>query len=403
MRSLVLLILPVLLIQELKSQVVVPGEWEAHEAVWMALPGQKGGSYYNSTTISVIKKLAEHVSITIVVEDESLMVEGKGYFHEYGIDTSRIKLVFISPISPWLRDIAPVFLRSGSHPERLNACNFRFTSYENTPFAMTPASSGELDDAGRKIAEVLGGQLKGSELVLEGGAFEVNGAGTIILVDSLILNRNPFWSKTQIEGELADKLGIKSFIWLEQGLAQDPHGTRYYGNGIYASGTGGHTDHFVRFANDSTILLYWEPDTLTKTDPIRRLNKDRMAKNLEILENTTDHRGKGFQVIKIPSPGMFYQSKAINRALRAGLPELSGYPGGDTIQTAICASYLNYFITNGLILLPAYDIKTDEMVSAIFQELYPEREIYQVNTIMYNQRSGGIHCLTVHQPAVPLH
>lgn len=401
MKSLILLIFSGMLLQQIHSQVVVPGEWQAHNAVWIALPGTRGGAYYNSTTISIIRKLAGHVHTKIVVEDLSLMAEGKVLFHEFGIDTAQITLVHISPISPWLRDIGPVFYHSGSHGEQVNACDFRFTSYENSPDERIPFSSRKLDEAGRRIAETLGSPLKASELVLEGGAFEVNGNGTIILVDSLILNRNPSWSKAQVEEELAAKLGIKHFIWLEQGLAQDPYGSRYYGNGVYSTGAGGHTDHFVRFANDSTILLHWEPDTLLETDPLRKLNNQRMTENLEIMEKATDHRGKSFHVIKIPSPGMFYEYKPINKALRAGLPELSGFEGSDTIRTAICASYLNCFMTNGLVLLPAYDLKTDEEVRSIFQKLFPEREIYQVNPTLYNKRSGGIHCLIVQQPAGP--
>jgi len=401
MRSVSFLILGCLFMQELHAQIVVPGEWEAHEAVWVAFPGQADHSY-DSTTISVIKKLAEHVSTTVVVEDDSFMAQGKAYFSRFDIDTSHISLVKISPISPWLRDIGPVFYRSGMHMEHVQTCNFRFTSYQNIPYDRTPIASRQLDDVGRKIAEVLGSKLTGSELVLEGGAFEVNGRGTIILVDSLVLNRNVSWSKGQIEIELADKLGIKSFIWLKQGLAQDPYGSKYYGNGIYANGTGGHTDHFVRFANDSTILLYWEPDSLMAPDPLRTLNYQRMTESLRILNNFVDHRGKRFRVLKIPSPGTFYQSKSINKALQAGLPELSGMDNMDTIRTSICASYLNYFITNGLILLPAYHVNTDELVRTIFQQLYPEREIYQINPTLYNQRSGGIHCLTLAQPRLPI-
>jgi agmatine deiminase len=385
--------------QELHSQVVVPGEWEDHETVWIAIPGKPGIYSDSCTVISIIRKLSEHVHTTLVVEDAALMARGKDFFHELEIDTAQISLADISPLSPWLRDIGPVFYYSGGQGELVGACDFRFTSYENVTIERAPKWAGALDEAGRKLSGMLGSRLTDSELVLEGGAFEVNGSGTIILVDSLMLNRNPSWSKAQIEAELADKLGIKTFIWLAQGLAQDPYGSRYYGSGIYATGTGGHTDHFVRFANDSTILLYWEPDALKETDPLRKLNYKRMAHNLEILENSTDHRGKIFQVIKIPSPGMFYQYKPINKALRAGLPELSGFEGGDTIRTAICASYLNYFLTNGLVLLPAYDVISDAVVRSMFQHLFPDREIYQVNPIQYNKLSGGIHCLTVQQPS----
>ena len=99
-----------------------------------------------------------------------------------------------------------------------------------------------------------------------------------------------------------------------------------------------------------------------------------------------------------PSPGIFYECKYINEALRAGLPDLSGSGNIDAIRTPIVATYLNYLITNGLVILPAYDMSTDDSVVAIFQDLYPEREIYTMNPTLYNRRSGGIHCLTILQP-----
>jgi agmatine/peptidylarginine deiminase len=103
-----------------------------------------------------------------------------------------------------------------------------------------------------------------------------------------------------------------------------------------------------------------------------------MAENLLILNNFVDHRGKHFHVIKVPSPGIYYHSKPINKALRTGLPELSGFERIETIRTSFCASYLNYLITNKLIILPAYDVKTGETVSTIFQNLYPEREVFKI-------------------------
>ena len=122
MRSVSFLILGCLLMQELHAQIVVPGEWEAHDAVWIAFPGQ-GDHSYDSTTISVIKKLAEHVCTTVVVDDDSFMAQGKTFLSQFDIDTAHIMLVKISPISLWLRDIGPVFYRSGIDLEHVNVCH----------------------------------------------------------------------------------------------------------------------------------------------------------------------------------------------------------------------------------------------------------------------------------------
>lgn len=397
MRFIWLLVLFTLNFSDLTAQKVVPGEWEAHDAVWVPFLSASFRDSNDSLSLPLIKKLAKHVHTVIVMENAADMGQGKSYFAQYGVDTSNIRLISISPLTMWLRDMGPVFFRDEEKPGRIGICDFRFTSYGNSPYGCDTRLSRQLDCTDRKIGEILGMQVINSELVLEGGAFDVNGNGTMVLVEALVLKRNPSLSKEQVEEELAIKLGIKSFIWLKQGLAQDPHGSMYYGNGIYATGTGGHTDHFVRFANDTTVLLYWERDTCNASDPLVRLNSQRMAENLCILENFVDHRGKRFHIVKIPSPGIFYQYKPINKALKAGLPELADLKG-DTIRAAVCASYLNYVVTNGLILLPSYNMKTDELVKDIFQDLYPRREIFQLDPSQYNERAGGIHCLMVPQP-----
>lgn len=397
-RYICLLVIFTLNFSDLKAQKVVPGDWEAHEAVWVPFLAPSFRSDNDSISLPLIRKLAEHVHTVIVMEDAADMGQGKSYFARYGVDTSNIRLMRISPLGMWLRDMGPVFYRDEEIPGRIGICDFRFTFYGNSTDGGNSGLGRQLDSIDRKIGDRLGMQVIGSELVLEGGAFDVNGNGTMVLVDSLVLGRNPSLSREQVEEELVIKLGIKSFIWLKHGLAQDPHGSVHFGNGIYATGTGGHTDHFVRFANDTTVLLYWEGDTFHAPDPLVRLNSHRMKENLHILENFVDHRGKRLKIIKIPSPGMFYQYKPINKALKAGIPQLADLEG-DTIRSALCASYLNYVVTNGLILLPAYNVKTDELVKDIFQGLYPGREIFQLDPSQYNGRAGGIHCLMVPQPA----
>lgn len=397
-RNVWLIVLVTLITPELSAQRVVPGDWEAHEAVWLPFPAPSIRRASDSISLPLIRKLAAHVHTVVVMDAAADMGQGKSYFAQYGVDTSNISLIRMSPLTMWLRDIGPVFFRDEETTGGTGICDFRFTFYANGPHGSNMVLKRQLDSTDRKIGDILGMRVIDSELVLEGGAFDVNGNGTMVLVDSLVLSRNPSLTKEQVEKELAIKLGIKSFIWLKHGLAQDPHGSMHFGNGIFARGTGGHTDHFVRFANDTTVLLYWEKDSCSASDPLMRLNRQRMAENLSILENFVDHRGKRLHIVKIPSPGIFYQYKPINKALKAGLPELANLEG-DTIRVAICASYLNYGITNGLILLPAYHVKTDELVKDIFQDLYPSREIFQLDPSQYNVRAGGIHCLMVLQPS----
>ena len=222
MRFTWLFIIAELLFLDVHAQKIVPGEWEAQESIWVPFLSQSVRSSEDSITVQLIKKLSEHMNTVIVVEDDSVINRGKSLFARFNVDTSKIRLVKISPINMWLRDIGPVFFYSGENADMLSICNFKFTSYRNIPYEEVTDHTQLLDASGRKIGDLEGIQVHESELVLEGGAFEVNGKGCIILVDSLVLKRNQSFSKEQIENELAVKLGIKSFIWLRQGLAQDP-------------------------------------------------------------------------------------------------------------------------------------------------------------------------------------
>jgi agmatine deiminase len=375
-----------------------PGEWEPQESVWICFRTGNSGSMYDSVTIPVIRKLSEHVKTCILIENDTLLPEGLAFFAKQGIDTTRLQIICFPIPDFWYRDYGPIIVNNQNG--KLYACDFKFTRYSNIPFRSVSKDIKEYNSVDMKLARLMGIPVKSSWLVIEGGAIETNGAGTLILVDSLILKRNPGATKMQIEKEFSRILGIKTFLWMKGGLFQDPYGSAYFDNLLWASGTGGHTDHFVRFANDSTVLLYWEYDTITFPDAVKRMNYIRMSENLKIIESATDHRGRKFKVVKIPSPGVIYRSRAINKDLLGAMSELPARFKTDSIKLIACCSYLNYLITNNLVIIPKYAYKasdiqneTDGIVKKIFTELYPGREIYQLNPLILNYGGGGLHCI----------
>jgi agmatine deiminase len=242
---------------------------------------------------------------------------------------------------------------------------------------------------------------------MEGGAFEVNGKGTILLVEAVTVARNRHLTKKEIEEDILQTLGQDKVIWLKEGLAEDPHQVKRMIGNYFGFGTGGHIDEFCRFANDSTILLCWVPENEKEHNLLNELNYNRMKTNFDILSKATDQDGKSFKIIKVPIPGVQIQKEKISQFtyefLKNDYPDLTA---NDTLSWIAASSYLNYVITNGLVLLPAYwregmneSVKSkDEEVLDIFEKQFPNREIVQINPTALNYYGGGMHCMTQQQP-----
>ncbi len=267
-----------------------------------------------------------------------------------------------------------------------------------------------------QMAIVEGAKILKTNVIHEGGAIEVNGAGTLILCEATVLQRNPGLKKEYIETEVKRVLGVSNVIWMKQGLADDPlQFVRRITANYVGGGTGGHTDEFVRFANENTILLAWVDEKEKKQNPINEMNYERMTENYNILKNAKDQDGKSFKIIKIPLPDLI-SKKVIARekidstevTLDVEISEFipSEKPiAGDTLLRVPASSYMNYLVTNGLVLLPTYthfgsSKQKEDAVRKIFEDQFPGRKIIFIDAIMQNWSGGGIHCSTQQQPKI---
>ena len=404
----------------------MPAEWEPHDAVWLGWQKGKDHPFYPGIA-ELVKTLAPHVTVKIACDSDSLMQAAKDYlFSNQGLDTANIRFYVMPGDRYWIRDHGAAFLVN--EKGELGVADFDFKMYglplwleekfegnKDSVEARLNRISPMLTNVDSQMAVAEGAKILKANIKHEGGSIEVNGKGTLILCEAVALTRNPGKTKAELESEFKKVLGVSNIIWMKQGLANDANWRRRIEGKYYGGGTGGHTDEFVRFADPNTILLSWVNETEKDKDPIARINYERMNENLRILESSKDQDGKPFTIIKVPLPDLITKKKIVtdsmpaddkdNYVLRSGFLPKETPALGDTIIEVPASSYLNYLITNNLVVMATYkqagsSPEKEKQVEAIFKKLYPERQVVFLDFMPQNWSGGGIHCSTQQQPSV---
>jgi agmatine deiminase len=232
----------------------MPAEWQPHAATWLSWPRPDGISFPDRyaealpTLGEMVRTLAPHERVDINVRDEGVEVVARKAIG----DTGNVFYHRIPSYEPWCRDHGPIFVKRGHEIAVVdwdyNAWGSKYPPYDD-------------DDAvPRRVAEVLGLPVFNPSIVMEGGALDVNGAGTLLTTESCLLNpnRNPHLNKEQIELHLRDYLGVTNILWL--------------GDGIVGDDTDGHVDDLTRFVNPTTVVTAIERDPQdANTGPCRRI------------------------------------------------------------------------------------------------------------------------------------
>lgn len=403
------------------DQYFMPAEFEPQEAVWM---GCQGIPKFKNVRSDIVRALLPYVQIKIVSNTDSVLQICKDYLEHDHIKTYLLGFTTIKDNEFWMRDHGATFVINKNG--QMKAIDFEWADYgyedwlkeyyaELGPHVRIPTK--DFPDNQKHLVDSLMGVMLGIPVVkswirMEGGMIEVNGNGTIILNESLTLSRNNGASKDSIYNELKRVLGICNIIWLKNGLVEDPHICETIIDNYIGMGTGGHTDEFVRFANAKTILLAWVPEEEKDLNPINQLNYQRMSVNYQILINSKDIDGKNFTIIKVPLPNPIIKKIKVLKGNAwdgsLNIPEFmfkpnDGWKSGDSVNRIASASYLNYFITNGIVLIPTYveagsSVEKEEKVLSIFKKAFPDRKIVSINALPLNWRGGGMHCMATQQP-----
>lgn len=337
------------------NKLLMPAEWEKHSATLMIWPSNEETwpgirlDRVEKVYLNIIKSLSVFEQVLLLVENNKVLSRVLELFKAEGID-EKLVLIKVYPVNDvWARDCGPIFVKAKDE--------FIITDWEyNVWGEKYPPwdSDNKIPDF---ISEIFGIKSISTNMVLEGGSIDVNGVGDLLTTESVLLNpnRNPGISKDEIEQNLKTYLGVENIIWLKSGLAGDD--------------TDGHIDDLTRFLNEETVL------TMVCEDE-NDINFKALQENLEILKSATLKTGKKLKIETLPLPKTKIEGTTVDG---------SGF---------VPASYANFYIANGCVLVPLYDDRYDRQAMELFAKYFPNREIIGIECSDLVWGQGSIHCIT---------
>jgi agmatine deiminase len=321
----------------------MPAEWEPHEATWLAWPHERSDWPGKFAPIpwaygDIVKRLARVERVRILVEDAALEKSARRVLAKCAADMSAVEFFRWPTNRSWTRDYCPIFVRN--QKGELAITNWLFNGwakYDNWR-----------DD--NRIPSRVAKRFKVTRefepgIVLEGGSIDVNGAGLLLTTEECLLSesvqvRNPGLGREDLERYFADYLGVHQTIWLKRGIVGDD--------------THGHIDDVARFVDEKTIVTVLDPS---------------LRENLKVLKRT------GLRVIMLPMPAPVY------------------FDG-----QRLPASYANFYIANGLVLVPTFNDPSDRVALDTLAKLFPSREVVGTYCGDLVLGLGTLHCMTMQEP-----
>jgi agmatine deiminase len=339
----------------------MPAEWEPHAATWIAWPHNPEdwpGKFQPIPWVyaEIVRHLSRVEDVHILVNDEASERRARAQLKRGGANLARCHFHCWLTDRVWLRDSGPIFVRRPSG--ELAVTNWHFNAwakYDNWR---------RDDQIPQHVARLYGmddirPELDGRRLVLEGGSIDVNGQGILITTEECLLSeiqqRNPGVSRQQLEQAFHNHLGIDQVLWLHRGCAGDD--------------THGHVDDITRFVAPNKILTAVEPNTADE-------NHLPLAENLARLHAARNRTGDPFEIVHLPMPApLLFEGQR--------LP----------------ASYANFYIANGLVLVPTFNDPNDRHALNVIASCFPDREIIGIHAVDLVWGLGTLHCLSQQEPA----
>ena len=338
-----------------------PAEWEKQQGILLSFPhnGNDWPGKYEAIQwafVELIKKISAFEEVILVVSDEKLKAKVIGMLEIAEVNTEAISFIIHKTNRSWMRDSGPIIVKNGTQKEALDFNFNGWAKYNNY----------QLDKwVPRMVAKFLNIPVqqvtyKGKPVIVEGGAIETNGKGTLITSEECLMHptiqvRNQNFTKEDYEAVFKEFLGITNIIWL--------------GNGIEGDDTHGHIDDLCRFVNENTVVTIVESD---KKDD----NYKPLQDNLKRLQNAKLENGKPLNIVELPMPKRIYFDGIV-------LP----------------ASYANFLILNKSVLVPTFNDSNDRVALNILADCFPNREIIGISAIDLIWGFGTLHCLSQQIPA----
>jgi agmatine deiminase len=332
----------------------VPAEWEPHAATWLSWPHNLEswpGQFEPIPQVwaQLAQTLVEFEPVAVLAGGEATIAQARSMVG----GLASVTIYDIPTNDAWTRDHGPMFLAGPrGAPDALVHWGYNAWGGKYPPF--------DLDQqVPTRIARELGMKRFEPGIVLEGGAIDVNGCGAVLTTEQCLLNpnRNPQLSRADVERYLADFGVGHHAIWL--------------GEGIVGDDTDGHIDELARFVGPRTVVAAVEEDPADE-------NYRPLADNVRRLRSATDEQGRALDVVPLPMPRAVYHD-----------------------DRRLPASYANFYIANGVVIVPQFACPADALAIETLARLFPERRVIGRRAVELAWGLGTFHCITQQQPRAP--
>ena len=335
----------------------MPAEWEKQKSTWIAWPHNKKDwpnkfDFIPEIFAEIISHISKGQKVNILIENNVLKKRAILILKNFKVNFSNIRFSLCKTDRAWLRDSFPIFVKNKNKKILLNWKFNSWAKYKNFK------KDNSIINKVKKVLKLqsISPVFNRRKVVLEGGAIDVNGNGTLITTEECLLSkiqqRNSGFKKHDYEKIFFNYFGIRKIIWLKRGIVGDD--------------THGHIDDLARFVSENTIFLAYERN---KKD----VNYKILRNNFRILKKLDNF--KKLKIIKIPMPEAKY---------------IEG--------TRVPASYLNFYIANKVILVPTFNDKKDKLVLKMFRKHFKSRKVVPIDCSILIWGFGAIHCMTQQEP-----
>ncbi|RIV23542.1 agmatine deiminase family protein [Fibrisoma montanum] len=407
----------------------VPAEFEPLASIWLSAPTTRYKSNLPMWDVqaAMIKEiLPTSTKIDYAINGPSDIDSLTTYLVNRGVSQGAIQSGIRFHTVPhgdlWIRDTGGTFMKSKKEKEGYRVVDFDFDAYRMKGYVSADTYAlYQLDNnVSYGIGAAKGATIVSSPLITEGGNLHFNGKGTVIAIKKSLLASNPGLTLAEIEAELKRVFNLKKVIFLNETTGTDSHPvleSPKLVNGGYQFNLGvWHADEMVTWVDPRTVIVAQVPAAeLSSGNPFKQQSYQALEDAYQVLRSATDQDGKPLTILRAPEPSPIVVELGPNDVMYQFLQSLNGiqhFPtDGSPIKFVMAASYMNYVVTNDVVLIPKFYkpgrasslAASDEEFRQLIQSVYPNRQVKQIDADGITVGGGGMHCITQQVPSLDKH